>query len=332
MRTIVLTKVEVMNIISCVLLGLMLSTAGYAQEEEEVQNEDIIKTEIKLGHQFLSNHGQHLFGSASGESNLLYNKYGHIQILPFQVNIYSHYEGLSHVQIQNMKATAINFMMDQDHFGVGLGMVTKENFGYRETQVGVKTVAPVVLHAFHTVEFENGETVLKVSGYISYGKAYGFGENTRYAFDVEGTHFNGSVVPAGIQADLNINKKVQVKGFVDYQHLQSDVRTRSFSPVTRGTTTNSLILNEVKYGMTVNMNLSEILTEKLKGVNLYVTVSNQQMQYKQTEKSVTAIKGSDTQYEHAPVNMLSKQSYLNVQAGVSINLNMKKKAPTKPRW
>lgn len=296
-----------MKIILCGLLGLMLSTqVVLAQEEEQAPNEDIIKTEIKLGHQYLSNHGQHLFGTASGESNLLYNQYGHIQLLPFQVNIYSHYEGLSHVQIQNMKTTAINFMMDQKHFGLGVGMVTKENLGYRATQVGVKTVSPIVLNAFHTVEFENGETVLKISGYLSYGKAYGFGENTRYAFNTDGDNFNGSVVPAGFQAELNVQKKIQVKGFVDYQHFQSDMNS------------NRLALDEVKYGMNVNFKLSEIFTQKLKGVNLYVMVSNQQMRYTQ-------------KYSGSPSTVLSKQSYLNVQSGVTIDLNLKsKKTHKKP--
>lgn len=281
----------------------------FAQDEmkdDEVINEDIVRTEIRLGHQYLGNHGQHLFGTATGESNLFYNQYGHVQILPFQVNIYSHYAGLTHVQIQNMKATAINFMMDQKHFGIGAGMVTKENFGYRQTQVGVKTISPVVLSAFHTVELEGGETVLKISGYLSYGKAYGFGENTRYAFDADGAHFNGSVVPAGIHADMNIHNKVKLQGFVDYQHLQAKDGT------------NHLALNEVKYGMTVNLKLSEVLNDKLRGVNLYMTVSNQQMKYTQFDKGVKA-----------PSTVLNKQNYLNVQGGVSIDLNVKRK-PKKP--
>lgn len=297
------------------MLGLMAGSV-HAQEqvleeqqneeqETKVENPDIIKTEIKLGHQILTNHGQHLFGTATGEANLPGNEAGHIQLLPFEVNIYSHYNGLSHIQIQNMKATAINFMMDSKHFGIGAGMVTKENFGYRETQVGVKTISPIVVHAFHTVELQDGQTVLKVSGYLSYGKAYGFGDNARYAFDVDGTQFNGSVVPAGVNSEINFNDKVQVKGFVDYQHLQSSDDS------------GTIALNEVKYGMTINLNLSEVLNQKLRGINLYATVSNQSMMY--------SYKGLNM-----PKTDLSKQNYLNVQAGVAINLNVKAKKKPVP--
>ncbi len=333
------------TLLNTIVLAMMISAGALkAQEQQEeveqeeqqveqtVQNDDIIKTEVKIGHQVLTNHGQHLAATATGESNILYNKYGHVQLLPFQVNIYTHYEGLSHVQLQNLKVTAINFMMDKQGIGLGAGMYTKEQFGYRATAVPVQTISPVVLSAFHTVEFEDGKTILKISGYLSAGKAIGFGENTRYAFDVEGEQNGGTVVPAGLNAKIDFNNKVQVQGFVDYQHLQANDTDKSYSPVTRTVTKNSITLNEVKYGMTVNLNMSELLNQKLRGVNLYATVSHQQMAYKYDEKTVQFVRTNGSPEKtvtEAPTLNLSKQNYLNVQVGVAIDLRVKpKKKPT----
>lgn len=277
-----------------------------AEEENPIQNDDIIKTEVRIGNQTLFGHdSQHIAINAKGESNVFYNDYGHFQVLPFKVFIFTHYQKLDSIQIKNLKVSTVNFIMDKYHLGIGAPSYTQQKLGFGYHMVNVKTVSPLTVSAFHKVSFDEGKTVLEISGYVSLpGKAYGFGENARYEWEVDGNHVNGTYVPAGVNVGMDFNKKVQVNAWADYQHFSAKDGA------------NRLNYDGVHYGLKANVNLGEALTHKLRGVNLFAAVSNENLKYSQFDKG-----GAKT--------TLNKQSWLDVQTGVSINLNArpKKKVP-----